>query len=111
MPDTDIQEKKPVGFSELPIHAPIPIKQFESKFWNEYMAEQQVACVYTVSNLLHLGKTLPRLLCKITKFNACAFEGTLVLTFPRSFAFFPIASPSFQLRLCTPSTALARLLL
>ncbi|KAI9866881.1 MAG: hypothetical protein M1813_000823 [Trichoglossum hirsutum] len=78
MPNTDIQEKKPVGFSELPIHAPIPIKQFESKFWNEYMAEQQVACVYTVSNLLHLGKTLPKLLCKITKFNACAFEGEIL---------------------------------
>ncbi|KAH0564798.1 hypothetical protein GP486_001811 [Trichoglossum hirsutum] len=78
MPDADMQEKKPAGFSELPIHAPIPIKQFESTFWKEYMAEQQVACVYTVSSLLHLGKTLPKLLCNIAKFNACAFEGEIL---------------------------------
>ena len=94
MSDTHIQGKKSAYFNELPVHAPIPIKQFESKFWNEYMAQQQVACVYTVNNLLHLGKTLHKLLCNISKFNAIAFEGTLIPTIFRYTAPFSIAPPS-----------------
>ncbi|KAH0539077.1 hypothetical protein FGG08_004375 [Glutinoglossum americanum] len=74
MSDTDAQKREPPCFSDLPIHAPVPVKQFESKFWNKYMAEQQVACIYTINNLLQLGKTLPRLLCSIAKFNENAFE-------------------------------------